>query len=262
MQTQHLARAGVRAQNDAAFRFAEGFEVGGDPKGRYRERKRYADRYGDRYGERYGVGQGSADPGQPGGQTVAPPRRNYTCPPDGGMPGACGPYVTGQCGAAHGRRVYYEDGAYSCALRPPRCDCQVIGGNTLNSTQFPTGIASGTFGSVTLDSGDAAAFVPYYMHIVALEVGAVASLAVTGAPLAVLMQESLSGREPNMRRASTTNPSFGVATLAYGQEKELECVDWHKFASINNQQLVVTFFNPQTVAVHIFVDLWGLPIAG
>jgi hypothetical protein len=150
---------------------------------------------------------------------------------------------------------------YSCAIRPPRCDCHVIGGNTLNSTQFPNGILSGTFGTVTLDSGDASFYVPYYMHIVALEVGATAGLSVTGAPQNVLMQDSTSGRQPNMRRASTTNPSFGVPTLVYGQEKELECVDWNKFASVNNQQLQLTFFNPQTVAVHIFVNLWGLVAA-
>lgn len=266
MHTLHLPKDGdVLAQNEAVFDFTQGMSIAGDPKGRYRERRRYAERYGARYGERYGVGQGGStrDPGQPSSTNI-PARKvaNYVCPPKGGIPGACGPYVTGQCGAAHGRRVYYDDGAYSCALRPPRCDCQVIGGNTLNSTQFPAGITTGAFGSVTLDSGDAAAFVPYYMHVVALEVGAVANLAVTGVPLLVLMQESLSGREPNMRRASTTNPAFGVPTLVYGQEKELECVDWNKFASINNQQLVITFNNPQTVSVHIFVNLWGLPIAG
>lgn len=253
----------VQEQNAAVFSFAEGFAVAGDPKGRYRERKRYAGRYADRYGKRYGVGQNGNSAQIPSqGRQAQISANNWTCPPRGGVPGACGPYVTGQCGAAHGRRVYYDNGDYSCAIRPPRCDCQVIGGNTLNSTDYPTGIASGGFGVVELDSGDAAAFVPYYMHIVALEVGAVANLAVTGAPLMVLMQESLSGREPNMRRASTSNPSFGVPTLVYGQEKELECVDWHKFASITNQELTVTFNNPQTVAVHIFVNLWGLPVAG
>lgn len=271
MNPLHLAQdASVLAQNEQVFSFSEGFSVGADPKGRYRERARYAERYGERYGKRYGVGQGqgsatprpragsfTADPGGPGPNGGG----NIITPPRGGPPGSCGPYVTGQCGAAHGRRVYYEDG-YSCALRPPRCECHVIGGNTLNSTAFPTGIASGAFGTVTLDSGDASYFVPYYMHIVALEVGATANLAVTGGPLMVLMQDSKSGQEPNMRRASTTNQAFGVPTLVYGQEKELECVDWHKFASVNNQQLLLTFNNPQTIAVHIFVNLWGLVAAG
>lgn len=261
-------------QNTRAFEFAKGLEVGHDPKGRYRERSRYANRYGERYGERYGVGAQTTT-GQPPARKYLPDRTGGgTQPPPTGDPPprrgdddcgpgdiVCNPWATGQTGAAHGRRVYYNDQKYSCAIRPPRCDCQVIGGNTTNSTVFPLGIPSGTFGTVTLDSGDASFFVPYYMHIVALEVGAVVTLAVTGVPQMVLMQDSTSGREPNMRRASTTNPSFGVPTLVYGQEKELECVDWNRFASINNQQLQLTFFNPQTVAVHIFVNLWGLVAA-
>lgn len=256
----------VRAQNEQAMAFAEGFSVGADPKGRYRERKRYAERYGERYGKRYGVGQSTAaaarQPRGPGSYAPRTAGPGPTAPPSGGGGGGgdCGPYTTQRGGAGHGRRVVYEDG-YSCAIRPPRCECQVIGGNTLNSTQFPTGIASGAFGTVTLDSGDASYFVPYFMHIVALEVGATANLSVTGTALMVLMQDSKSGQEPNMRRASTTNQAFGVPTLVYGQEKELECVDWNRFASVNNQQLLLTFNNPNTVAVHIFVDLWGLVAA-
>lgn len=262
MNPLHIAKGGsVAEQNARAMAFAQGFEVGGDPLGRYRERSRYAERYGDRYGARYGVGALTPSALPPNAGTAYAANPVNPQPPGGGDCGPCGPYTTGQTGAAHGRRVYYDAGNYSCAIRPPRCDCHVIGGNTLNSTVFPTGIASGTFGTVTLDSGDASFYVPYYMHIVALEVGATAALSVTGLPLMVTMQDSTSGREPNMRRASTTNPSFGVPTLVYGQEKELECVDWNRFASVNNQQLQLTFFNPQTVAVHIFVDLWGLVAA-
>ncbi len=269
MQTLHINPSiPAVATNARAFEFAEGFEVGHDPKGRYRERGRYASRYSARYGERYGVGAATPvsnprtlpgalranpmppapPPGTPGGDTRTP---DGECLP-------CGP---GQTGTPHGRRVYYDNQSYSCAIRPQRCDCHVIGGNTLLSDQFATGVASGSFATVTLDSGDASFFVPYYMHIVALEVGSVANLAVTGGPLLVNLQDSRSGRAPNMRRASDTDPSFGVPTLVYGQEKELECVDWNRFASVNNQQLTITFFNPQTVAVHIFVNLWGLAAA-
>ena len=263
MKPLHFAEGdSVLEHNSRALDFAQGFSIGADPKGRYRERARYP-RYDERYGARYGVGQqppGNYPPGSDANPVIPPARvtarPGYVPPGDECLP--CDPWVTGQTGAAHGRRVYYSKGSYSCAIRPPRCDCQVIGGNTLNSTVFPLGIPSGTFGTVTLDSGDASYFVPYYMHIVALEVGATVNLAVTGAPLMVLLQDSKSGQEPNMRRASTTVQNFGVPTLVYGQEKELECVDWHRFASVNNQQLVLTFNNPQTVACHIFVNLWGL----
>ena len=265
MKPLHIAEGkGVLEQNARAFDFAEGFSVGHDPKGRYRERTRYAGRYSERYGERYGVGQ--KPPTYPPPTQGAPTPGSVSATPPGGGGGPdcfpCQPFITGQTGAAHGRRVYYgKDADYSCAIRPPRCDCHVIGGNTLNSTVLPTGVATTAFADVTLDSGDASYFVPYYMHIVALEVGATADLSVTGLPLLVLMSNSRSGQEPNMRRASTTDASFGVPTLGYGQEKELECVDWHRFASVNNQQLVLTFNNPQTVAVHIFVNLWGLVAA-
>lgn len=179
-----------------------------------------------------------------------------------GTPG-CDPcdWQTSRWAAGHGRPFKEYAHGYKCAIRPPRCECHVIGGNTLNSTVFPGGILSGTFGFIDLDSGDASFFVPHYLHIVAFEVGETASLEITGLPLLVLMTNSLSGREPNMRRASETNPAFGVATTTYGEEKELECVDWHRFASVNNQQLRITFFNPNAVAVHVFGDLWGLPTA-
>ncbi len=261
MKTLHINPTMPAVETNAkALAFAEGFEVGHDPKGRYRERSRYASRYSARYGERYGVG--AATPGSTplsGSGALRATPGAPPLPPGGG--GDCLPCGPGQTGAPHGRRVYYDNQSYSCAIRPKRCDCHVIGGNTLESTLYPTGVASGGFATVTLDSGDASFFVPYYMHIVALEVGSVANLAVTGGPLLVNMQDSKSGRAPNMRRASDSDPSFGVPTLVYGQEKELECVDWNRFASVNNQQLTITFYNPQTVALHIFVNLWGLAAA-
>lgn len=218
----------------------ESFEIGG---------KQYP-RYDERYGQRYNVG-------------AAPPS-TVPVPPGGGGSGGrggCGggsssasDFVASGCSAGEGRRVQYENN-YSCEVRPRKCNCQVIGGNTL----LTNGIASAAFGTVTLDSGDADFFVPYYMFIVALQIGATPTLSTQGGPLPVLLQNSRSGREPNMRRASETDPSFGVNTLVYGQFKDLECVDWRKFASVNNQQLVLTFNNPNEVSVHIFVDLWGIP---
>ncbi|KKL28355.1 hypothetical protein LCGC14_2375990, partial [marine sediment metagenome] len=153
--------------------------------------------------------------------------------------------------------------------KPPRCDCHVIGTNSLNVIADETlglglGIASGNFGTLLLDTGDAGYFVPYYMAILAFEASVTVQILAAGAgatPLVTTLQDSRSGQEPNMRRASQTDPSFGVATLIYGQEKELECVDWRQFSSTNNQQLSLVFFNPNSVPVHVFVDLWGLPAA-
>ncbi len=224
---------------------AASFGVGASSLGR-----RYDRRYGARYGGRYGVGQDSSVP--PGGGGSPSGSGSYTATPCGG--GAPSGFVDSSCGAGTGRRVTYKDG-YSCEVRPAKCECQVIGTNTL----LTNGIASAAFGPLTIDSGDADFFIPYYMFIVALQVGATPTLSTQGGVLPVLLQQSRSGQEPNMRRASVTDPSFGVNTLVYGQFKDLECVDWRRFASTNNQQLTLTFFNPNEVAVHIFVDLWGIP---
>lgn len=218
-------------------------------------------RYADRYAARYGVGQGTAVP--TGGGPTPPPWVRTPGPGNGGAGGngeKCrDAFVTSSTGAGHGRRVVYFDGKYSCEIRPPKCDCHVIGGNTLNRADLPTGIASGAFADIVLDSGDADFFLPYYMHIIAFQTGNVANLSITGAPLLVLLQDSRSGQNPNLRRASATLQQLGIATLVYGQEKDLECVDWERFSSQNRQQLTLRFFNPNEVAVHIFVDLWGIP---
>ena len=164
--------------------------------------------------------------------------------------------------AAHGRPTHQgEPMDKACPIKPPRCDCHVIGGNTLGTTGIATGVtAAARFGTVTLDSGDAGYFVPYFIYVTAFQFNS--NTTVTGVPLMVLLNNSKSGQEPNMRRASTSDPAFGVATLVYGREKELECVDWQRFASVNNQQLLLTFYNPADFAVHVFVALWGVPAAG
>ena len=214
---------------------------------------RYARRYGGRYGDRYAVGQDSSiPPGTPGGGPSASGSMVARSGCGGG--GGGGNFVDSGCSAGTGRRVRYKDG-YVCNVRPPKCECQVIGTNTL----LTNGVASATFGTLTIDSGDADFFIPYFMFIVALQTGATPTLSTQGGVLPVLLQQSRSGQEPNMRRASVTDPSFGVNTLVYGQFKDLECVDWRQFASTNNQQLTLTFFNPNEVSVHIFVDLWGIP---
>lgn len=178
----------------------------------------------------------------------------------GGPRGGC-ETVTSSYGAGHGRPTTNDPQCEPCEVKPPRCDCHVIGGNTLGTTGIATGAtAAARFGAVTIDSGDAGFFVPYYMFVTAFQFNS--NTTVTGAPVMVLLCDSKSGQEPNLRRASTSDPSFGIATLAYGREKELECVDWQRFASVNNQQLLLSFYNPRDFAVHVFVALWGIPAAG
>lgn len=212
------------ARRAALLQNAQMFEVG----------SRYSERYAERYAE-----QGRGSVGQ---------RDN------------CGNWTDSSTGAGHGRRVVDPSNRDSaCVPLPPRCDCHVIGANTINSN----GVASGQFGTLSLDCGDASYFVPYYIAIIAFQVNGTDNglIANPGTPLMVLLSDSVSGREPNMRRASATDPTFGVWTLIYGFEKEIECVDWRKFASTNNQQLTMTFYNPNNVDVHVFVNMWGLAAA-
>ncbi len=217
------AKRQVLLQNQRAFAAAGLGDVGA---GRY-------NRYEERYARKQGmVGQSS---------------------------NRCGDWTDSSTGAGHGRRIVARETDSACTPLPPRCDCHVIGINTINSN----GILSGATGNVTLDSGDASYFVPYYIAIAAFQVNASDNglLANPGTPLMVLLIDSTSGREPNMRRASNTDPTFGVWSLIYGFEKEIECVDWRKFASTNNQQLTMTFYNPNNVDVHVFVNVWGLAAA-
>jgi hypothetical protein len=177
--------------------------------------------------------------------------------------GGAGNCVTqdSSCAAGHGRSVTRAPGYNDpCPVVPPRCDCQVIGGNTLGGNQITAASQAARFGNVTLDSGDASYFVPSYIFITSFLSLSDTTVDPTGAT-PVLLADSRSGREPNLRRASTTDPSFGILATIYGDQKELECVDWLRFASVNNQQLVITLYNCNDAAIHGFVDLWGIPAA-
>jgi len=202
----------------------EQFAVGSRPS-------RYGARYGRRY--EYGVGQSSAAPSGNGNGCT---------------------WKDSSVMAGHGRQTYPRPGG-PCKPTPPRCDCHVIAINTLGTT----GIASNAYGNLVIDSGDADFFIPYYIAIIAFELNTTTNNLIInpGTPLMVLLVQSTSGQEPNMRRAATNNPTFGVWSLVYGFEKEIECVDWRKFGSVTNQTCTMRFFNPNTVAVHVFVNMWG-----
>jgi hypothetical protein len=206
--------------------------------------------YSRRYGARYNVGaQWESSTPQ-----IAPNIRARTGA-GGGDP--CNPNWADSPGtdAGHGRRTTPVPGQL-CKPAPPKCDCHVIAVNSLRSA----GIASGAFGNLTIGSGDASFFIPYYIAIVAFEVNTTTSNLIInpGTPLMALMVDSTSGREPNMRRGSNNDERQGVWTLIYGFEKEIECVDWRPFAEQAGQNLTLRFFNPNTVGIHVFVNLWGI----
>ena len=228
---EYLARREQVLNQNAQAGLVGARHRGGNPGGAYQAR--YQAQAPGKYGR---VGQ---DPTQPG---YCPPGSNW---------------VGSDTGAAHGREPTGPVPTVACTPLPPRCDCHVVGANTLNTD----GVPSGGFDTVTLDSGDADYFLPYYIAVTARQVNTTDEGLIVGATLPVLLTDSRSGQDPNMRRASTSDPQFGVWADIYGNEKELECVDWRKFGSQNNQQLVMTFYNPNTVSVHVFVNLWGLAAA-
>jgi hypothetical protein len=165
-------------------------------------------------------------------------------------------------GTGWGRPTYRSGASASCPIKPPKCDCQVMGGNTLGGNQIGVASQDDRFGVVEMDSGESSAFVPHYMLIVAALVGDDADNVVTPGLVPVLLTDSKSGREPNMRRGSDSDPSYGVISTSFDDQHELVCVDWLQFSSIANQNLTMSFFNVNDTAVHVLVDLWGIPVAG
>lgn len=168
--------------------------------------------------------------------------------------------VGAQCGFGGGGRPTYgtPESGEPCTIKPRLCECHVVGGNTLGTNGIGTASVAGRYGTVSLDSGDASYFIPHYIYVAAYQANDADTIA-NAAELPVLLGDSRSGQEPNMRRASDSDPRLGVITTAYSEQKELECVDWNSFTSTTNQELELTFYNPNANSVHVFVCLWGLP---
>lgn len=179
-----------------------------------------------------------------------------------GAPGVCTTVAGSSVGTGWGRPTFTSKASSACPIRPPKCDCQVMGANTLGGNQIGVASLADRFGTVQMDSGESSAFVPHYMLVVAYTVGEDADDLTAGGQVPVLLCDSRSGREPNMRRGSDSNPSVGVISTAWDDQHELVCVDWRQFSSIANQVLSMVFFNINDTAVHVFVDLWGIPVAG
>jgi len=168
--------------------------------------------------------------------------------------GGCPTPVTGGGALASGSCASQQPQV--CPPQPKKCECHVLGANSLGGA----GIATTAFGQLTVNSGDASSFDPFYMMFFAYERSANDSLANSN-PIVVLLTDSRSGREPNMRQGSETNNTFGISSDAYGRDKEVECNDWRAFSSTGQQQLFLTFNNPTLVTEHVFVVLWGVPYA-
>lgn len=116
-------------------------------------------------------------------------------------------------------------------------------------------IRPGKWHQMSIDSGDAPLFVPYYISVVGYAVINGYLQPSTRAP--VLLQDSTSGREPNLRRANPLDASFGI--LFPGDDCWVRTMDWRPFASVMNRQLIITLFNPSNVDVHVFIKIAGLP---
>lgn len=168
--------------------------------------------------------------------------------------GGCPTPVTG--GGALASSACATSQPQICPPQPKKCECHVLGANSLGGA----GIATTAFGQLTVNSGDASSFDPFYMMFFAYERNGNNDLA-NSDPIVVLLTDSRSGREPNLRQGSETNNAFGITSDAYGRDKEVQCNDWRAFSSTGQQQLFLTFNNPTIVTEHVFVVLWGIPYA-
>ena len=143
-----------------------------------------------------------------------------------------------------------------CGEQPPVCGCNVIGANTIEDNGG-TGLAPGATGNLAIDAGDSCRYQPRSLFIAAYAASTDAGLILNpcqGCP--VLLLNATVGTIPMIRR--TGQNSFGILSDAYSDRKELTCVDWAPFTSVQNQGLRLTFLQiNETLNYHIFVVLWG-----
>jgi len=193
------------------------------------------------------------------------------CPPNGlseaaGMALSANPGYAGQSnmvaaaqGAACPQNV--NDNRFSCqagmcAEQPPVCGCNVIGANTLEDNAG-LGIAAGAQANLAIDAGDSCRYQPRSLFIAAYAAAATAGQIVNPCDSCpVLLLNATVGTIPMIRRTGQT--SFGILSDAYSDRKELTCVDWAPFTSVQNQGLRLTFLQiNENLPFHIFVVLWG-----
>lgn len=158
-------------------------------------------------------------------------------------------------------------GSHGCNTKAPYCGCNVLGGNTfVDDFGAGAGLGIPTLGTAVLqiDAGDACRWQPRSLHLIAFPAGLnaneIAATTTVDGRVPVVLTNAAVGSIPMIRRTGQLN--FGIISTGYSAEKELTCVDWAAFTSTQNQGLSLSIYNPNTVPVHAFVDLWGDNLSG
>lgn len=149
----------------------------------------------------------------------------------------------------------YSCQASMCAEEAPVCGCNLLAGNTF--VLFPLGVPAGGIANLAIDAGDACRWQPRSLLLVAYEADAVnpERLAAPIVQVPFLMINARVGSIPMMRRSGQND--FGAISDGFSDRKEITCVDWAPFTSVQNQGLTFTWVNIGPNPVHMFTDMWG-----
>ena len=157
----------------------------------------------------------------------------------------------------------YSCQAGMCAEQPPVCGCNVIGANTFAIA--PQGVVPAATAALAIDAGDTCRYQPRSLFIAAYRASTVAGenellfqsqLTDGCVECPVVLTNARVGTIPMIRRTGANQ--FGILSQAYSDRKELTCVDWAPFTSVQNQGLTMDFLQINSQAnYHIFVVLWG-----
>ena len=193
------------------------------------------------------------------------------CPPQGLAPAAIaqlgGSAAQGYAGqaACPPTSQNVNDNRYSCqagmcAEQPPVCGCNVIGANTFAIA--PTGVVASATAALAIDAGDTCRYQPRSLFIAAYRASTGGNELLFESATndgcvecPVVLTNARVGTIPMIRRTGANQ--FGILTQAYSDRKELTCVDWAPFTSVQNQGLTLDFLQVNEANYHIFVVLWG-----
>ena len=151
-------------------------------------------------------------------------------------------------------------GAMSEEDLPPVLGCNVLGGNTFNlNVQGGAGVGLGvptaTNVAIAIDAGDACRYRSRSLLIASYVADAATPNIVVAGQVPTLLTNARIGSIPQIRRTGALQ--FGIISDGYSDRKELTCVDWAPFTSVQNQGLTLEFYNLLADTVHIFADIWG-----